>query len=227
MNLCKGGPGGISLAKGVTTLGQGIRSTEMRVSEVAGAVDNIPPAAVTKLTATVVGSRVELAWVASVDDRVVGSVSYRGYGIPICGVEQYEIWGRTEADSLRFVGAVPAGTTTYVDSLWRFRSYRVNSADLDNRVGGPIVTVSSTGMDYRDAEGDPVYVFKPDGDTPYKEDFEDFILFAGAYGYAIGEARYDAACDIDSDGEVTFRDFISFAQAYGHEAVTVNGVPVN
>ena len=90
-----------------------------------------------------------------------------------------------------------------------------------------MVTVSSTGMDYRDADGDPVYVFNPDGDTPYKEDFEDFILFAGAYGYASGEPRYDPGCDIDSDGEVTFRDFISFARAFGHEAVTVNGVPVN
>ncbi len=50
-----------------------------------------------------------------------------------------------------------------------------------------------------------------DGDV----DFDDFILFAGAYGTSVGEPTYNPEADLDGDGDVDFDDFIIFAGNYG------------
>jgi hypothetical protein len=53
--------------------------------------------------------------------------------------------------------------------------------------------------------------FDADGDV----DFDDFILFAGAYGRQIGRSDHpNAAYDLDVDGQVGFTDFLIFASAY-------------
>ena len=222
---------GISLAKGVTTLGQGIQSTEMVVSEVAGAADNIPPAAVTELSIDVVEPSIgsatsgrRLTWTASVDDKAVGSVSYRGYSVPIPGVERYEVVRGASPENMTVIGLVEAGTTEFVDDALpdghSNLSYRVDALDLDNRSSSDtvILMVSPVRMKYVDAEGNPVYIVKFDGDTPTVEDFEDFVAFAQSYGIKSDEPGYNMQADTNDDGVVNFNDFINFAQAYGNEA---------
>ena len=45
--------------------------------------------------------------------------------------------------------------------------------------------------------------------------FGDFLLFASHYGYATGQANYDARYDLDGDGQIGFGDFLIFVQDYG------------
>jgi hypothetical protein len=73
------------------------------------------------------------------------------------------------------------------------------------------------------ADGNPVYILKDGGYSPYVQDFEDFIEFARGYGCKPGDANWNPQCDITRDDIVNFADFISFAQAYGREAVSSGG----
>ena len=58
----------------------------------AGAVDNIPPAAVTELEGEMEDGNIALNWLASADDKVVGFIDYRGHATVIPGVESYNVW---------------------------------------------------------------------------------------------------------------------------------------
>ena len=54
-----------------------------------------------------------------------------------------------------------------------------------------------------------------DFDNNEKIDFEDFLLFANAYGKIVGEyATVFAPFDLDLDGKVGFGDFLIFVQAF-------------
>ncbi len=54
-----------------------------------------------------------------------------------------------------------------------------------------------------------------DFDSNGKIEFEDFLLFANAYGKTVGEyATVFAPFDLDLDGKVGFGDFLIFAQAF-------------
>jgi hypothetical protein len=75
-------------------------------------------------------------------------------------------------------------------------------------------------------DGNPVYIVKPDGNSPFKQDFEDFIAFAQAYDSSDGDDGYNVLADTDQNGTMGFADFIRFAQAYEREAVAINGQPI-
>ena len=53
--------------------------------------------------------------------------------------------------------------------------------------------------------------FDDDGDV----DWDDFLMFADAYGSSDGDANYDVLADFDSDGDVDWDDFLMFADIYG------------
>ena len=53
--------------------------------------------------------------------------------------------------------------------------------------------------------------FDGDGDV----DWDDFLMFADAYGSSEGDAYYDVLADFDSDGDVDWDDFLMFADIYG------------
>jgi len=55
----------------------------------------------------------------------------------------------------------------------------------------------------------------PDFDGDGEVGFTDFIMFAGAFGSATGEADWDVKFDLDQDGSVGFTDFITFAGVFG------------
>ena len=58
-------------------------------------------------------------------------------------------------------------------------------------------------------------VSNPDFDGDGEVDFDDFILFAGAFGTSSNDERFDPRYDLDGDGEVGFADFIAFAEKFG------------
>ena len=55
----------------------------------------------------------------------------------------------------------------------------------------------------------------PDFDGNGTVDFSDFLIFAGGFGKAQGEAGFDARLDFDENGKVDFPDFLQFAQRFG------------
>lgn len=54
-------------------------------------------------------------------------------------------------------------------------------------------------------------------------DFADFVLFAGVFGYRVGDAKYEAKYDLNGNGAIVFDDFVAFAQGFGS---AVNRAPV-
>lgn len=45
--------------------------------------------------------------------------------------------------------------------------------------------------------------------------WDDFLLFADAYGSHVGDPNYNALADLNNDGEVGWDDFLMFADVYG------------
>ena len=117
-----------------------LRSTARTVSIAARAVDNLPPAPATEVRVFFLDDRLHLRWERSEDDRTVGAVTYRGYALPIPGVEHYEILRGVSQDELQPVGEVKAGVIHYIDEeadpggMDFF--YRIDVLDLDNRTPG-------------------------------------------------------------------------------------------
>lgn len=194
------------------------------------AVDNIPPAAVESVEGAHADGTVTLTWDASADDKVVAYSSYKGYAVPIAGVDRYDIYRGATAEELELIASVPGGATTYADADLGGLSniiYRVDAADLDNAPVGPQTSVSIAGrVIFLNADGAPVYIVNEDDGTPTVEDFGDFIAFAGAFNTTIGSAGYLANADTDDDGTVGFTDFLNFAGAFNQIAVTRNGLPI-
>ncbi len=48
-----------------------------------------------------------------------------------------------------------------------------------------------------------------------KVNFDDFAIFAAAYGTHTGDPNYNAKADLNNDGNVNFDDFAIFASVYG------------
>ena len=211
-----------------------IAATRKTIAEPARAIDNLPPAAVTEATGAGDGEGgVELAWAPSADDRPVGFVGYRGFAIPIPGVESYEVWRGEDEASLRRVAILPSGSTSYEDGDLQGSAerlvYRVDALDLDNRAEGTVFPVSvgpEARPDWRDPDGNPVYILDPTDSTPTKVDFSDFVALAMAFGAREGGETYSALADTNDDGVVNFTDFVEFAKSFGRTAETVNGQPI-
>jgi len=192
------------------------------------AVDNIPPAGVTNLANTVDGGVPTLTWAKSVDDKVVAYSTYRGYAVPIAGVNTYDIYRGESADALTMIASVPGGVTTFTDlsDLTGLSNviYRVDAADLDNAPEGMTLDVSLGGRpDWRDADGNSVFLIDTADNTA---DFGDFILFASAFNTNVGEPGFLVNADTDDDGNVGFADFLNFAGTFNQTAVTINGNPI-
>ena len=195
------------------------------------AVDNLPPAAVEGAGGTFDGANVSLAWQVSSDDRVVGSMSYLGYSIPIAGVDRYEVWRGESADALELYATLSAGETTFVDQEVPGVAsviYRIDAADLDNVTPGTQVDVPlfTTRQEFLTADGEPVYIILINGGSPLTQDFEDFLAFANAFMKSAGEPGFLLQADTDDSGTVDFTDFLAFANAFLAEAVAPAGAKV-
>lgn len=119
----------------------GLSSTDRTVSLPARAVDNIGPAPTTDFRVQPGDVGTTLSWTASADDQTVGSVTYRGYTLPIAGVEAYEVYRGSDPDTMERIARVPSGTRRFVDVDVTEDGpalYRVDTVDLDNRAEGEL-----------------------------------------------------------------------------------------
>jgi hypothetical protein len=228
-----------ALVGGVSTVPQSIRtqtspiqsSARTETDEPVKAVDNLPPAAVEGAAGSFDETNVSLEWQVSSDDRVVGSMSYLGYSIPIAGVDRYEVWRGESADAMELYATVDPGETTFLDQeVPGFSSviYRIDAADLDNVTPGTAVTVDliTLRIPYETADGLPVYIILVNGASPLTQDFEDFIAFAGAFQKSAGEPGFLLQADTDDSGTIDFADFLAFAGAFQREAVVPAGAKI-
>jgi hypothetical protein len=190
----------------------------------AGAVDNIPPAAVIAGSAQLANGVVTLAWTPSVDDRVVASVNYNGFYLPIAGVDHYDIYRGSSATDLAKIGEADPGASTFTigNPLSGPAFYRVDALDLDNTAIGTIIQRGATGRQLFFGDGgEPVYIIKLIGAlTPLKVDFEDFLAFVQAFNGKLGDEKYDAQSDLNDDGKINFADFLLFVGSFNKSAVT-------
>ncbi len=87
---------------------------------------------------------------------------------------------------------------------------RIYDTTADTLLAGPI----STGLPpnfIAFLEDVTVADFNGDGAV----DFDDFVLFARAFGARPEAANWDAKFDLEADGEVNFKDFVTFARLFG------------
>ena len=200
----------------------------------AGAVDNIPPAAVTKLEGEMEDGNIALNWLASADDKVVGFVQYRGHAAVIPGVASYNVWRSVDDGDWEMVGSVDGGTTTFLDDTVPEGAsmvvYRVDAADLnpDHQIPSEMLSVPVTGyVSFTDADGSLIYVVDlSPGRTDFTPSFRDFAVLASAFGANEGDANYVEQADTNQDGVVDFADFASFASTFGKKPSLRNGRPI-
>lgn len=201
----------------IRTSGATVTSSAQTVADGAvAAMDNIAPTAVTAAEAK---SSTNVSWTASVDDKTVGYVNYRGFAIAIAGVTKYEIYGGSSQDALALIGSVPAGAGSFqAETLPGF--LRVDALDLDNRTMGSVFQGPTGRVWLEGPGGKTLYIVAgANSSTPNKVDFEDFIAFAQAFNARTGEANFNVGADTNEDGVINFPDFIAFAGVFGLEAV--------
>ena len=218
----------VAAASVPTNIGADRAAGELRVSArtetdgPAGAIDNIPPAAVTGASGDGAGA---LRWTASADDGVVGFIPYRGYNLPIYGVKGYRVMRGASSDSLEEIAALPPGATRFVDDALpggvASLVYRIDAVDDNNVTAGDPFAVEniSVRVKFADAGGDPVYlIVLPSQGGDLQVNFEDLIAFAAAFGTRKGDAAYNPQADVNDDGAVNFADYVSLAASFGRTA---------
>ena len=201
--------------------------------EMAGAVDDTAPAAVTDVAAD--AETGIITWTASADAGGMDAVMYRGHAIVIPHVTGYIIRGGASEDAMIDIGVAPPDATSFQVPLTLIET-------LINQ-GLPAVLVTVTAMDgtnmtpsvplvveliptrkpFVDAEGNPVYIVALDRHgamTPLTVDFEDFIAFTMAFNTDETHEnwRVYVQADLNDDKMVNFEDFILFFGSYGKEA---------
>ena len=228
--------GGVAIPQNIRTDGHvgGIVSSPITMTEDAvAAVDNTAPVAVTNVAADAETGVV--TWDVSADDKIVGTVDYRGYSIPIPGVVGYKIMGGVSEDAMLDIGAVPAGSGTFQVPAELLQSLIdrgvpavmlvVVAMDGTNMTPSMplVVELTPTRKLFVDADGEPVYIVKLErygATTPLLVDFEDFIAFTMAFNTDESNENWREfiQADLNDDGMVNFDDFILFFSSYGKEA---------
>jgi hypothetical protein len=222
----------ISGIVGTTTVPTNIRTEGGKIvgsartisAEAVKAMDNIAPAAVTDADGAKSTDGVELAWTASTDDKIVATSTYRGFSVPIAGVDRYQVLRGTTEETLELIATLPAGSSSFEDTDLPAGitnlTYRVDALDLDNMTMGESfpVRLGVGRQKFVDAEGNPVYIVNLTDATPLKVDFTDFVSFAQSYQLTTDDAGFNIQADTNDDGLVNFIDFVAFAQSYQREA---------
>jgi hypothetical protein len=221
-----------TVPQNIRTQASGVKTSARTETEApVKAVDNIAPTAATAVEGANNSGTRTLTWTASVDDKIVGYSSYKGYAVPIAGVDRYDIYRGATAETLQLIGSVSGGVTSFTDAadLVGLSSviYRVDAADLDNTTPSALASVSIGGRPaFLNAEGIAIYIINEDDGSPNTVDFGDFISFAGSFNLSAGEPGFVANADTDDSGTVDFNDFLGFAASFNQTVATRNGVPV-
>ena len=209
------------------------------------AVDDTAPAAVTDVTGD--PDTGLITWTVSADDGGMDAVMYRGHAIMIPHLVGYKVMAGITPDEMTIdvtqlvlpeTGVLPPGTG----------SLQVPRALIEGLInqGLPAVFVTVVAMDgtnmtpsvplmvelapkrkaFVDADGNPVYIIKLDGDLMVGLD--DFIAFVMAYNTSEATSsredwRVFIQSDLNDDTVVDFADFILFFGSYGKTAVGPSG----
>jgi hypothetical protein len=127
-----------------------------------------------------------------------------------------------KADSVTYAGSFLGSTTTAKGSvaILTFQTASDFSGDTEILLKSLMIRAGGTGTIYQpgasvvltsSSGGKPT----PDFDGSGEVDFNDFFLFAVAFGKAKGDPGFDPKYDLDGSGEVDFNDFFLFASAFG------------
>jgi PKD repeat protein len=94
--------------------------------------------------------------------------------------------------------------------IWivRAQTVHVNSVDT-SRPYASVVVKSNVPV----APVGPFVLVDCDGDGDV--DFQDFLIFVGAFGSQVGDSRYIASCNFNGDSTIDFSDFLIFATNFG------------
>ncbi len=227
-----------TLPQSIRTASSGVRISAPAVTEEpVGAVDNIAPAAATELKGEYSSDdeNVSLSWEGSTADRVVGYSTYRGYVVPIAGVERYEVWRGADGADLEMLMPLLPGSSSFIDDdLPEGAStlvYRIDALDTNpaNRALSETaeVTLEVGYVDFRDADNERIFVVDLDpARVDFTVGFRDFVIFARAFGKSEGDEGYLLQADTNQDRTINFVDFTNFVSSFGKTPVTRNGQPL-
>ena len=190
------------------------------------AVDDIPPAPATGLTAVLMEDNILLTWTASDDDNAVGS-TFGGQYVYRNLVHGYRVYRGIDGGEPSEIGSTPAGITEYTDSDITAGGgvyvYDVRAYDSDNEAMLVIEpgseadrarTVTPAPLP-RDAEGNLVLGwFSYEG---ARVGLDDFFLLHENLGRQDGDEGFDPVYDLNADGVVGFNDFFIFSEHFSTE----------
>ena len=191
----------------------GISISEMSEVEIGGAIDNTAPSAIeTYAGADNEGADagIKVTWDAPADHAVVGQYGNPGFfWMPIYGVTSYDVYRKADGeDTFTLVGSAGSLSTSFVDATAAdgaiIYEYYVNATDGTFEViTGSVWALANMNANQSD--------FTSDGQV----DFDDFLMFAAAYGKTSTDAVWVNLFDIVPSNEVDFDDFLSFSADYG------------
>jgi len=191
----------------------GILLSGMSEVAIGGAIDNIAPSAITTYAgADNAGANagIKVTWVAPADHAIVGQYGNPGFfWMPIYGVNSYDVYRKASGqDTFTKVGSAGSLSTSFVDATAADGStvyeYYVKATDGTFEV----MTGSVWAMANRNAN-------QSDFTSNGKVDFDDFLMFAAAYGKKSADAGWVSLFDLVPSNEVDFDDFLSFSADYG------------
>ena len=140
-----------------------------------------------------------------------GSALPGAQALPNQGMGFVEVFGGRATASSGMLGTIGFRTTASFKSA----SIRLVRGELRGR-GSPIVIMPNLTIALSSA-------LSPDFDGDGEVGFNDFVLFAGAFGAERGQNRFDARFDLDSSGDIGFGDFVEFAGSFGQPVGTGGG----
>ena len=193
----------------------------------AAAVDNIPPAAISTLSAfdtpDDAGGTITVGWNLSPDDRIFSTYSWNMQTIYIRGVTSYDIYRKAAGEEFVKVGSVGHGVASYRDRTAQNNMdyvYEVRVADRSNEVASGLEAAAFAAIN-------PPLVPVGDWTSNYAVGLDDFSRFATAYGQPAPAGSPYALFDLDGSGAVDLGDFSVFAAHYGETtAGAAKAVPV-
>jgi subtilisin family serine protease len=112
--------------------------------------------------------------------------------------------------SVQPMGSIEFGLTYFAaPDIASSSQLRITTDDPDT----PVTTIGLSAEPFVVTSDTPAVIgdFNADGSV----DFSDFLAFAGHFGTATGQSRYDVEFDLNHDDLIDFSDFLIFAHAFG------------
>ena len=137
-------------------------------------------------------------------NSVIGKTLVGGYGQGTLAT----VW-------LKAIKSIPQTTLRLADVML----INIEHESAFPNIGDPVVIDIEWGQaEFHDANGEEVLgLILPDEDP--RVDFNDFVVFAQAFGHTATDLAFDSRADLNADGNVDFADFLLLTQYFGRVAV--------